>query len=194
MSDHTYRCALIGTPISHSLSPKIHANFAEQFDLDFEYKLLDTAAENVEKTILSFFAGGGRGLNITMPHKALAYGFCKQHSKISKITRTVNTLWMNGANDLCGDNTDATGFLRDLRHNQEFELRDKRVLVIGAGGAAQAVIPVMFAEKISSLYITNRSMEKAETLVNYYGAKRASTFNPESLPVCMALYPTYLKE
>jgi len=170
----SYHCALIGTPLSHSLSPRIHAHFAEQFDMNIEYSLLDTAVEDVEETILSFFAGGGTGMNVTMPHKSQAYIFCKQHSLISKTTRTVNTIWMGEDNELCGDNTDATGFLRDVRHNQKFDLKDKRVLVIGAGGVAQAIIPVLFVQKIGHLSILNRTPEKAEELVQRYGTLRAS--------------------
>lgn len=174
----SYRCGLIGTPLSHSLSPKIHAHFAEQFDMDIEYSLIDVQIEDVEETILSFFAGGGTGLNVTMPHKSWAYQFCKQHSVISKTTRTINTMWMNESHDLCGDNTDATGFLRDLRHNQKFDLKDKNVLVIGAGGVAQAIIPVLFVNGIGKLSILNRTQEKAQNLVDRYGAKRASVAVP----------------
>jgi shikimate dehydrogenase len=170
----SYRCALIGTPLSHSLSPRIHAHFAEQFDMDIEYSLLDTAVEDVEETILKFFADGGRGMNVTMPHKSQAYKYCQQHSLISKTTRTVNTIWMGDEDELCGDNTDATGFLRDVRHNQKFDLKDKRILVIGAGGVAQAIIPVLFVQNIGHLSILNRTAEKAEELVQRYGAHRAS--------------------
>ena len=174
----TYHCALIGTPLSHSLSPQIHAHFAEQFDMNLEYSLIDVQIEDVEETILSFFAGGGTGLNVTMPHKSWAYQFCKQHSVISKTTRTINTMWMNEQQELCGDNNDATGFLRDLRHNQKFNLKDKNVLVIGAGGVAQAIIPVLLVNGIGKLSILNRTVDKAQELVNRYGAKRASVLVP----------------
>ena len=181
MSDeHTIRCALIGSPLSHSLSPKIYSNFAEQFGINFEYSLLETQTELVEETILSFFAGGGRGLNITMPHKAFAYNFCKQHSVISKTTRTVNTLWLNDDDQICGDNTDATGFLRDLVHNHNYDLKGKKVLVFGAGGAAQAIIPTLLVGGIDFLYIYNRSQYRAEKLIKRYGSKRAKLWDPET--------------
>ncbi len=178
--EYTIRCALIGSPLSHSLSPKIHTHFAEQFGMNFEYSLLDTPTELVEETILSFFAGGGRGLNVTMPHKAFAYNFCKQHSVISKTTRTVNTIWLNGDDEICGDNTDATGFVRDLVHNHHFDLKNKRVLVIGAGGVARAIIPTLFVGGIDFLYIYNRSRYRAEQLVDRYGTKRAAIWDPET--------------
>ena len=178
--EYTIRCALIGSPLSHSLSPKIHTHFAEQFGMNFEYTLLDTPTELVEETILSFFAGGGRGLNVTMPHKAFAYNFCKQHSIISKTTRTVNTIWLNKDDEICGDNTDATGFVRDLVHNHNFNLKDKKVLVIGAGGVARAIIPTLFVGGIEFLYIYNRSQYRAEKLVERYGSKRAGLWDPET--------------
>jgi len=181
MSDeNTIRCALIGSPVDHSLSPKIHKHFAEQFDMNFEYSLLDTSTELVEETILNFFAGGGRGLNVTMPHKALAYKFCKQHSVISKTTRTVNTIWSNQNEEICGDNTDVTGFLRDLVHNHRFSLKNKRVLIIGAGGAARAIIPCLFVGGIDFLYIYNRSKYRAAKLVELYGSNRAGIWDPET--------------
>ncbi|NNM14010.1 MAG: shikimate dehydrogenase [Gammaproteobacteria bacterium] len=176
----SYHCGLIGSPVKHSLSPIIHGHFAAQFDMDLEYSLFDTSAEDVEETILSFFAGGGTGLNITMPYKNLAYRFCKQHSVISKTTRTVNTVWMGKNHELSGDNTDATGFIRDLRHNQKFDAKNKRVLVIGAGGVAQAIIPTLFVQKVGELYILNRTMSRAEELVKHYGEKRgAKVLDPD---------------
>lgn len=176
----SYQCALIGTPLSHSLSPKIHAHFAEQFDMDISYTLIDTQIEEVEDTVLSFIAGGGIGMNVTMPHKEMAYKLCKQHSVISKTTRTVNTIWMSENQELCGDNTDASGFLRDLRHNQKFDLKGKRVLVIGAGGVAKSIIPVLFVQGVGELFILNRTVEKAEALVDRYGTKRASILDAEN--------------
>lgn len=179
-NENTIRCALIGSPLSHSLSPKIHSHFAEQFDMNFEYSLLDTPTESVEDTILSFFADGGRGLNVTMPHKTFAYNFCKQHSIISKTTRTVNTIWLNHDDEICGDNTDATGFLRDLVHNHNFDLKGKKVLVIGAGGVARAIIPTLFVRGIDFLHIYNRSKYRAEKLVERYGSERAALLDPET--------------
>ena len=178
--EYTIRCALIGSPLSLSLSPKIHTHFAEQFGMNFEYSLLDTPTELVEDTIRRFFAEGGRGLNITMPHKDFAYNFCKQHSIVSKTTRTVNTIWLNNDNNICGDNTDATGFIRDLVHNHNFDLKGKRVLVIGAGGVAKAIIPTLFVSGTDFLYIYNRSRYRAEKLVERYGNKRAALWDPET--------------
>jgi len=177
--EYDYTCGLIGFPVKHSLSPKIHRRFAEQFDIDLEYKLIETPEEKIYENIATFFANNGHGLNITIPHKTRAYHACSHHSMVSKITRTVNTIWYDDENNLCGDNTDATALLRDIRVNQKFDMEGKRVLVLGTGGAAQAVLPILMVQKPSELYISSRTFEKAEKLAASYGRDRAHAIDSE---------------
>jgi len=172
-----YICALIGHPISHSLSPKIHQQFAKQCGIDLDYRLIDTPEENLYENIAVFFAENGHGLNITIPHKSNAYNACTRHSVISKVTRTVNTLWQDDEGNLCGDNTDASGLIRDIRVNHNFDLKNKRILVIGTGGASRAVLPALMVQKPSELFISSRDFNKAKKLAASYKGDRAKPFD-----------------
>lgn len=172
-----YICGLVGHPISHSLSPKIHQLFAKQLGLDIEYRLIDTPPEDLYQNIATFFAENGQGLNITIPHKSVAYNACTRHSVISKVTRTVNTLWQDDDGNLCGDNTDASGLIRDLRINHKVDIKDKRILVLGTGGASRAVLPALMVQKPSALYISSRTFKKAKKLAESYKGKRALAFD-----------------
>ena len=172
-----YVCGLIGKPVKHSLSPKIHQQFAQQFDIDLSYRLIETSEDTLYQNIAEFFAQDGLGLNITIPHKNRAYHACSRHSVISKVTRTVNTLWQDDEGNLCGDNTDASGLIRDLRINHNFDAKNKRVLIIGTGGAARAVIPALMVQKPRDLYISSRTLKKAKALANSYKRDRAKAFD-----------------
>ena len=176
-SSADFVCGLIGHPVSHSLSPKIHQLFAEQAGIDLEYRLIDTPEENLYENIAVFFAENGLGLNVTIPHKSDAYNACTRHSVISKVTRTVNTLWQDDEGNLCGDNTDASGLIRDLRLNHNFDAKDKRILIMGTGGASRAVLPALMVQKPSELYISSRTFKKAKRLANSYKGDRAKPFD-----------------
>lgn len=170
-------CGLVGHPVSHSLSPKIHQHFAEQFDIDLQYRLIDTPPEKLFENIAVFFAENGQGLNVTVPHKREAYAACTRHSVVSKVTRTVNTLWQDDDGNLCGDNTDASGFIRDLRLNHNMDVKDKRVLIMGTGGASRGVIPALMVQNPSELYISSRTFKKAKKLAESYKRGRALPFD-----------------
>lgn len=170
-------CGLIGHPVSHSLSPKIHQLFAEQAGIDLDYRLIDTPEESLYENIAVFFAENGQGLNVTIPHKSNAYNACTRHSVISKVTRTVNTLWQDDEGNLCGDNTDASGLIRDLRLNHNFDAKNKRILIMGTGGASRAVLPALMVQKPSELYISSRTFKKAKKLATSYKGDRAKPFD-----------------
>ncbi|SUO95859.1 shikimate dehydrogenase [Suttonella ornithocola] len=161
----SYRCAVIGNPIAHSRSPEIHTRFAEEAGIKLQYDKILSTEESFTDTVQNFFDNGGCGLNITVPFKEHAYRLCDDLTPYARLAGAVNTLWMdNGA--LCGDNTDGRGLVRALTHIHHISLRQKRILLIGAGGAARGVILPLLDAEIARLDIINRTLNKAETLVH----------------------------
>jgi shikimate dehydrogenase len=161
-TNQTFICGVIGSPIEHSLSPMIHHYFAEQYEIPLRYKKILGDPKNIEQQILDFFSNRGLGLNVTSPFKSIAFQLAKHHSYRALSAKTANTLWVNDAQELCADNTDGLGLLFSLQ--QHTRLINKRVLLIGAGGAAHGVIQPLLDAEIASLTITNRSEEKLPPL------------------------------
>lgn len=157
------RYVLFGQPVSHSLSPLIHGLFALQFDQRLEYGLVDVGAAGFARAVEAFFAEGGRGANVTVPHKQAAAALVGQLTPRAQQAAAVNLL-RPGPDGLVGDNTDGTGLLRDLRDNLGIGLHDARVLVIGAGGAVRGILGPLLAERPSLLCIANRTRSTAEAL------------------------------
>ncbi|MDF1683920.1 MAG: shikimate dehydrogenase [Legionellaceae bacterium] len=158
------RFMVMGAPIEHSLSPMIHTQFAAQTgrDLVYETCLLDKA--HFEQQVRDYFASGGAGLNITSPGKERAFAMADVKTLRCAAAQAANTLWMNSAGQLCADNTDGIGLIRDLKH-QGIKLTDARILVLGAGGAARGILPALLDEYPSHVVIANRTASRAEALV-----------------------------
>ena len=155
--------AVFGNPIAHSKSPAIHAAFARFSHQDVRYEARLAAVDGFKTAISGFCAAGGKGANVTVPFKEEAYRLCTQLSERAARAGAVNTLVFNGA-EIYGDNTDGAGLVRDITHNLGFSLAGKRLLLLGAGGAARGVIAPLLAGKPASLFIANRSADKAEAL------------------------------
>lgn len=154
--------AVFGHPIEHSLSPQIHQSFAEQTGIHHPYCKIKVPHEDFESIVSDFFTLGGLGANITTPFKERAYRLCDQHTEHAKCTGVVNTLKLLDNNQLLGDNTDGIGLLADLKRLNLLMPGD-RILLIGAGGAAQGVIPSLLKEACE-LVITNRTLSRAQKL------------------------------
>ncbi|MEQ1773425.1 MAG: shikimate dehydrogenase [Burkholderiales bacterium] len=152
--------AVIGNPISHSKSPQIHAAFAENTSQDIVYKEIFCEPLMFLKTVAEFREAGGKGLNITVPFKHEAFALATRRSERAQQAGAVNTLSFNG-DEIAGDNTDGAGLLRDIMDNLRFEVRGKRVLLLGAGGASFGVCGPLLACAIHSLVIANRTVSKA---------------------------------
>jgi shikimate dehydrogenase len=152
--------AVIGNPIAHTKSPRIHALFAAQTGQDMRYEALLAPFDDFAATAREFAAGGGRGANVTVPFKEEAYQLATTLSERARAAGAVNTLTFAGA-EIRGDNTDGTGLVRDLRHNLGVGIAGKRVLLLGAGGAARGVILPLLDERPAQLVIANRTVEKA---------------------------------
>ena len=163
--------AVIGNPIHHSKSPIIHRQFAEQTGQDVLYEAIRVEPSELFNFITSFFAKGGAGLNVTLPHKEAVFALIKNHSERALQARAVNTIFLNNAGELCGDNTDGLGLIRDLQFNLGYNINGKRVLLLGAGGAARGVLGPLLAMKPDSVSIANRTVAKAEQLASEFAQR-----------------------
>jgi shikimate dehydrogenase len=164
----TPRFALIGHPVAHSLSPRIHAAFARQTGIAMEYGLIDATAERFDAALAEFAAAGGAGANVTLPHKARAATVCNHLSDRARRCGVVNTL-IRTATGWDGDNTDGLGLVRDLTDRHGQDLRGRRVLLIGAGGVAHGVAPALLDAGISGLVIVNRTDSRTDALADLLG-------------------------
>lgn len=159
----TDRYAVIGNPIAHSKSPDIHALFAQQTAQDIAYTRLLAPLEGFREEVTKFFAKGGRGANVTVPFKLEAHDLAHEVSQRAKDARAANLLKCEDGR-IFADNTDGAGLLRDLTENIGAALAGKRLLLIGAGGAAQGVLVPLLETQPAILAIVNRTVEKAMRL------------------------------
>lgn len=162
------RYAVFGYPVLHSLSPKIHQAFAQQSGIAIEYVAIESRAGDFDITLSSFARSGGEGANVTLPHKQRAAELCNLLSARAKRAGAVNTLIKHGTGWL-GDNTDGAGLVRDLTDRHGLDLRGRRTLMLGAGGAARGIAPALLDAGIGELFIVNRDPQKADALVDLLG-------------------------
>ena len=133
------RYAVVGHPIRHSRSPLIHGMFARQAGDRLTYDLIDAEPDDFETVVREFFAAGGKGLNVTVPHKRAAYRLAERIGQEAALAQAVNTLSLEH-DAIRGDNTDGIGFMRDLTVNLRQSVAGRRVLILGAGGAARGIV------------------------------------------------------
>jgi shikimate dehydrogenase len=164
----TARYAVFGHPVAHSLSPRIHAAFARQTGVEMEYAAIDAAPNEFDSALAAFASVGGRGANITLPHKEHALALCSGLTSRAKRAGAVNTLTRHG-DRWDGDNTDGIGLVHDLTERRRLDLRGRRVLMLGAGGAARGVAPALLDAGIAELWLVNRTPEKADSLADALG-------------------------
>ncbi len=162
------RYAVMGNPISHSKSPLIHAAFAKQTGQALEYDALLVEIEDFEQAVQRFQASGGKGLNITVPFKEAAWKFAVQRSERAERAGAVNTLWFNEQGQCCAENTDGVGLVRDLTQNHAYQIADKSLLILGAGGAVRGVLEPLLKAAPLNCVIANRTVSKAETLAELF--------------------------
>lgn len=161
------RYAVIGNPIAHSKSPRIHAAFAEQTGQVMTYEAILGPEEGFADTVRAFAASGGRGMNVTVPFKLQAYDLADQLSERAQAAGAVNTLSFR-ADGIHGDNTDGVGLIRDLQDNLGCALQGSRVLLLGAGGASRGVMLPLLATRPNSIAIANRTVSRADELVERF--------------------------
>ncbi len=166
---------VFGNPIGHSKSPAIHSAFAAATGQDLHYEARLAPLDGFAAGVAEFVAGGGRGANVTVPFKEEAFRLCARRSARAELAGAVNTLSFADG-EIVGDNTDGAGLVRDIVANLGVTLNGRRVLLLGAGGAARGVIEPLLGERPQSLTIANRSADKAELLAEIF-QNSASTVN-----------------
>ncbi len=160
--------AVMGNPITHSRSPDIHAAFAKQTSQRIEYAAIQVDVGGFDQAVGNFFANGGKGLNVTVPFKQEAWQLADELGAEAKQAGAVNTLLMNAEGQLVGRNTDGIGLVRDILNNHGGAITDKRILLVGAGGAARGVLQPLLDEKPATLVIVNRTPDRAHDLAKKF--------------------------
>ena len=173
------RYGVMGYPVSHSRSPVIHRLFALQTNQHIQYELLQVSPDKLETAVRQFQRTGGKGLNVTVPHKSEVAKLCDQLSEPASTAGAVNTLSFRES-EIHGDNTDGIGLLRDLAINQGVTLEGANILILGAGGATRGIVGPLLEMQPSSLRIANRTIDKAQALAEHFshsGPVSAYRFN-----------------
>lgn len=173
------RYGVMGYPVTQSRSPMIHRLFAAQTGQEIQYELLQVSPDKLEQAVRQFQRTGGKGLNITVPHKTEVTRLVDHLSERASTAGAVNTLTFREG-EVFGDNTDGFGLLRDLVVNLEISLEGMKILVLGAGGATRGIIGPLLEMQPTSLIIANRTLGKAEALATHFsrsGPVSACRFN-----------------
>ena len=160
--------AVVGNPISHSKSPRIHSLFASETGEPVEYTAIQAPLDDFAGTVKQFFERGGKGLNVTVPFKEEAWKLADRRTERAENAGAANTLFLDDDGLLTADNTDGCGIVRDLVVNHGVALKAARILVLGAGGAVRGVLGPILAEQPSSITIANRTVARAEALVELF--------------------------
>lgn len=164
------RYAVIGNPIKQSMSPVIHAAFAQQTGQQLEYGKLFAEVDGFKDAADEFFAAGAKGLNITAPFKLDAFEYADTLTERARTAGAVNTLALLGDGTLLGDNTDGPGLVSDIRDHLGWTIKGKKLLVLGAGGAVRGTLLPLLAEQPALLHIANRTAAKAVQLAEDFSA------------------------
>jgi shikimate dehydrogenase len=157
--------AVVGNPVSHSKSPRIHSLFAQQTGENLEYTAIQAPLDGFPAVVTDFFDRGGQGLNVTVPFKEQAWKLADWRTERAEKAGAANTLYLDADKNLTADNTDGHGLVTDLMQNHDVVLADARVLVLGAGGAVRGVLAPLLSQAPAALTIANRTTARAQGLV-----------------------------
>lgn len=158
------RYAVFGRPIAHSLSPRLHAVFAEHTGIALEYTAIDAAPDEFASVVREFFVHGGRGANVTLPHKSAAFALADAHTPTAQRLGVANVLTLLPDGHIEADSNDGAGMLTDMRGRFGFDPRERDVLLLGAGGAARATAFALLDAGARNLTVANRTPEHAQAL------------------------------
>lgn len=159
---------VMGNPVAHSKSPQIQSAFAEQTQQNIFYQAILVDKGKFKEAIKEFQGQGGKGLNITVPFKGDAWEVADRKSSKAERALAVNTISFDDEGKIIGDNTDGVGLIRDLTTNQSISIKDKNILILGAGGAARGILDPLFDEQADRVVIANRTISRAEKLVDIF--------------------------
>jgi shikimate dehydrogenase len=186
----TDRYAVFGHPIAHSKSPQIHAAFARQTGQDMAYEAILAPLDGFADCVAQFIAAGGRGANVTVPFKEEAFKLASRLSARAQRAGAVNTFTFD-ADGILGDNTDGAGLVADLTRNLHFSLAGKRILLLGAGGAARGVVGPLLDQQPAMLVIANRTVSRAQELAELFDQNvRAGGFEAADTPFDLVINAT----
>jgi len=163
------RYGVMGFPVSHSRSPVIHRLFALQTGQKLQYELLQVASDKLESAVRQFQSTGGKGLNITMPHKSDVLQLVDDMSEAARSAGAINTLSFDD-NGIHGDNTDGVGLMRDLVNNLGVRVGGAKILILGAGGATRGILAPLLDAKPTNITIANRTLARAADLADHFSS------------------------
>jgi shikimate dehydrogenase len=159
----TDRYAIVGNPVGFSKSPLIHTEFARQTGQDIEYTKLEAPLGQFKEAVDAFRAAGAKGVNVTAPFKLDAYAYATEVSQAAQLAGAANALSFDG-DKVRAENFDGIGLVNDIQRNLGFSLQGKRVLMLGAGGAARGALLPFLAQQPAEFVLANRTAAKAEAL------------------------------
>ncbi len=162
------RLAVFGSPVKHSLSPRIHQLFAAQAGISVEYTATEISEDFLSREVQKLADAGGTGCNITLPLKNRAFQLANRFSERAELAQAANTLVFNSATRWTADSTDGPGLVRDLLDNLHVELKSRRICIVGAGGAAAGILYDLLQQRPASLCLFNRTIGKAESLAHRF--------------------------
>lgn len=186
--------AVFGHPIKHSLSPKIHELFAAQTKQKIEYSAIEPPPDKFEEAIKKFITDGGKGCNISFPFKHRAFLLADETSNTAKIAQAASGLLIRDNHTIYGDNYDGTGLVQDLSHNYHYSFRQKKILILGAGGAVQGILGPLLDTAPAEITIVNRDKQKGVDLAKIFQSRgfiRGIGFDEiEPTPVDLIIHAT----
>lgn len=159
--------AVIGNPVAHSKSPQIHAEFARQTAQDIVYTAIFCEIDAFQATVARFREAGGKGVNVTLPFKHEAWNIVNHLDRRAIDANAVNTIEFKDG-QMAGYNTDGIGLVRDIKDNLQCFIKGRRILLMGAGGAAYGVLNPLLEEQPEHVVIVNRTLEKAQQLTAHF--------------------------
>ncbi len=163
--------AVFGNPVNHSKSPQIHSLFAKQKGIKLNYQAIEVPVENFSDFVISFANQKGKGLNITVPFKENAFSLCTILTQRAEVSGSVNTIWFDEQSNIYGDTTDGKGLINDLKINYGLDIKNKSVLILGAGGSVKAILEPLCEENPDRIIIANRTVSRAEDLSRSFSNK-----------------------